>query len=422
MNQYSLQYGESTINFEIPDAFRSELITPEVIRPNASPIEIVQKAIASPLGKLDSKSFPLDKRLTAAIAVNDKTRPVPHEILLPPLLNYLQISLGIKKSDIFFIIASGTHTPMSADEYQLTLPDWIFKEYQIFVHDCDKQDDLISIGKTSRNTPIRINKHFSSADLKIVVGDIEPHHFAGFSGGVKTASIGLTSRETIRANHSHLLDERSTIASYFENPLRQDIEEIGQLIGVDLALNAVLNSDHEIVQAFFGDPKEVMLQGMELSKKICQTKIQSPYDLVIASCGGYPKDINLYQAQKAITHACGLLKKGGRLILLAECREGIGSPGWSRFMNEVTSVDDIPLKFQAEGFSVGPHKAYLLYRQLKMIEIFLVSRIDPYEVRKFFIRPSETFETAWENVRPTLNADSRIAIMPYAINTIPRFE
>jgi len=422
MNQYSLQYGESTIKFEIPDAFMSEVITPEVIRPNASPIEIVQKTIASPLGKLDSKSFPLDKRLTAAIAVNDKTRPVPHEFLLPPLLKYLQISLGIKKSDIFFVIASGSHAPMSADEYQLTLPDWIIKEYQIFVHDCDKQDDLISIGITSRNTPIRISKQFMSADLKIVVGNIEPHHFAGFSGGVKTASIGLTSRETIRANHSHLLDERSTIARYFDNPLRQDIEEIGQLIGIDLALNAVMNSDHEIIKVFFGNPKEVMLQGMELSKKICQTRFQSPFDLVIASCGGYPKDINLYQAQKAITHACGLLKNGGRLILVAECREGIGSPGWSCFMNEITSVDDIPCKFQTEGFNVGPHKAFLLYRQLKMIEIILVSRIDPDEVRKFFIRPSESFETAWEYVHPTLNADSRIAIMPYAINTIPRFE
>ncbi len=422
MKQYSLLYGDSTINLWIPDAFFSEEITPNVIRSNASPIEIVQKAIASPLGKIDTKGFQLDKRLTAAIAVNDKTRPVPHEFLLPPLLNYLQISLGIKKSDIFFFIASGTHAPMSAEEYYFTLPDWIIKEYQIFVHDCDKQDDLISIGKTSRNTPIRINKQFMNADLKIVVGVIEPHHFAGFSGGVKTASIGLTSRETIRANHSHLLDERSTIASYFDNPLRQDIEEIGQVIGVDFALNAVLNSDHEIVQVFFGEPKEVMLQGMELSKKICQTKLQSPYDLVIASCGGYPKDINLYQAQKAITHACGLLKNAGRLILVAECREGIGSPGWSRFMNEVISVDDIPLKFQAEGFNVGPHKAFLLFRQLKKIEIILVSRIDPDEVRKYFIHPAESIEIAWEYVRPTLNADSRIAIMPYAINTIPHFE
>jgi nickel-dependent lactate racemase len=161
---------------------------------------------------------------------------------------------------------------------------------------------------------------------------------------------------------------------------------------------------------------------MELSKEICQTKLQSPFDLVIASCGGYPKDINLYQAQKAITHACEVLKKGGRLILAAECREGIGSPGWSRFMNEVSSADEIPLKFQTEGFNVGPHKAYLLYRQLKKIEIILVSRIDPNEVRKFFIQPSDSFETAWKYVLPNLNADSRIAIMPYAINTIPRFE
>ncbi len=144
--------------------------------------------------------------------------------------------------------------------------------------------------------------------------------------------------------------------------------------------------------------------------------------LVIASGGGYPKDINFYQAQKAITHATEVLKNGGSLILAAECREGIGSPGWTRFMNEVTTVDEIPLKFQTEGFNVGPHKALLLYRQLKKIQIILVSTLDPDEVRKFFLQPADSLESAWDLILPTLGSDSRIAIMPHAINTIAGFE
>jgi len=165
-----------------------------------------------------------------------------------------------------------------------------------------------------------------------------------------------------------------------------------------------------------------MLRGIEMSKKISQTRVQYPYDLVIASGGGYPKDINFYQAQKAITHATEVLKNGGSLILAAECREGIGSPGWSRFMNEVTTVDEIPLKFQTEGFNVGPHKALLLYRQLKKIQIILVSTLDPDEVRKFFLQPADSLESAWDLILPTLGSDSRIAIMPHAINTIAGFE
>ena len=422
MKEYSLLYGDSSIKFGISDIYWSEEIKPDVIRPNAEPVELVRKAIRSPIGVLDNKGFPQKQRMTAAIAVNDKTRPVPHEHLLPPLLDYLQTDLGIQKSNIYFVIASGTHSLMKPDEYHLTLPDWIISEYEIIVHDCDDEDSLIPIGKTSRNTPIRINQQFMHADLKIVVGDIEPHHFAGFSGGVKTAAIGLAARETIKANHSHLMEERSTIASYFDNPLRQDIEEIGQMIGVDLALNAVLNSEQEIIQVFFGEPKEVMLRGMEMSRKICQTKIKTPYDLVIASGGGYPKDINLYQAQKAIAHACELLKNGGSLILAAECREGIGSPGWSRFMDEITSEDEIPIKFHTEGFNVGPHKAFLLNRQLKKIQIILVSKLDPVEVRKFFLQPADSLGSAWDSILPTLGSDSRIAIMPHAINTITRFE
>ncbi len=215
MKEYSLPYGSSSIRFSIPDKYLAEEIKPDVIRSGTKPLELVRKAISLPIGNLDNKSFPLHQRLTAAIAVNDKTRPVPHEYLLPPLLDYLQTDLGIQKSNIFFIIASGTHFPMIPDEYHLTLPDWIISEYEIMVHDCDDENSLIPVGVTTRNTPIRINQYFMNADLKIVVGDIEPHHFAGFSGGVKTAAIGLTARETIKANHSHLTDERSNIASYF---------------------------------------------------------------------------------------------------------------------------------------------------------------------------------------------------------------
>jgi lactate racemase len=422
MNHFDLAYGETKLGFELPNELLADLINPSLTQPAAAPIDQVKRAISSPLGNVRNEYLKCDEHTSVVIAVNDKTRPVPHGILLPPLLDYLQNDLGIKNSNIRFIIASGTHYPMKPDDYHLTLPESIINFYDVSAHDCDDEKSLIFIGKTKRNTPIRINAKFMSADLKIVVGNIEPHHFAGFSGGTKTAAIGLTARETIRANHSLLLDDRATIASFDQNPLRQDIEDIGERIGVDLALNAVLNSDGNLVKVLFGKPSEVIRQGIEISKSVCQTPVNGLYDLVIASGGGYPKDINFYQAQKAISHACTILKNGGLVILAAECREGIGSPGMERFMKEINSLEDIPKKFQSEGFRVGPHKALLLYRQLSRIKIILVSSLDSQEVKKLFMIPAGTMQTAVSTALTHFSIPPRIAVMPHAINTIPNFE
>jgi nickel-dependent lactate racemase len=419
MTPYFLLYGDSNRDLDIPTHFQVDLISPSMVVPSSSPNVLIEEAINSPISSIDTLFF--GSETTVAIAINDKTRPVPNEFLLPPLLRFLQTS-GIKKGQIEFLIASGTHIPMRRDEFHLSLPESIISDFKVTAHDCDDQDSLIYLGVTSRNTPIRISKKFMNADLKIVVGDIEPHHFAGFSGGVKTAAIGLTGRETIKMNHSFLLDGRASIARYDDNPLRQDIQEIGEIIGVDLALNAILTADHQIVHVLFGSPNEVMKQGIELSKLICQTHVDGLYDLVIASAGGYPKDINFYQAQKAISHACTIVKDGGVVILAAECREGIGSPGMESFMQDINSLQDIPQKFQKEGFSVGPHKALLLYRQLEKVKIIIVSSLDQTISERLFMDPAEDLQKALQKAFSFLNENPRIAVMPHAINTIPRFD
>ena len=419
MIHFSLLYGVSQRDLDIPAHFKVDLISPSKVVPSGSPNDLIEETINSPISGINT--LPFDSQTTVAIAINDKTRPVPNEHLLPPLLRFLQTK-GIQKSNIEFLIASGTHIPARTDEFHFSLPESIINEFRVTAHDCDDQNSLIHLGITSRNTPIRISKKFMNSDLKIVVGDIEPHHFAGFSGGVKTAAIGLTGRDTIRMNHSFLLDDRASIARFDDNPLRQDIEEIGEMIGVDLALNAILNADHQIVHVLFGPPKVVMKQGIELSKSICQTRVDGLYDLVIASAGGYPKDINFYQAQKAISHACTIVKDGGVVVLAAECREGIGSPGMERFMQDINSLQDIPRKFQKEGFSVGPHKALLLYRQLEKVKIIIVSGLDQTISEKLFLHPAEDLQNALQKAFSFLHENPRIAVMPHAINTIPLFD
>ncbi len=179
---------------------------------------------------------------------------------------------------------------------------------------------------------------------------IEPHHFAGFSGGVKSASIGLGGRETINHNHKLLIDANSRLGEYKENPLRQDIEEIGRLMKVDFAMNVIMNGRSEIVHILSGSPAAVMKKGVVLSQSICETPVSQKFDLVIASAGGYPKDINLYQSQKALTNASLLTRDGGAVILVTAC-EGRGHRDMR--INGRLETCGVYEKFK-ERISVGP--------------------------------------------------------------------
>jgi nickel-dependent lactate racemase len=357
---------------------------------------------------------------TVAIVINDKTRPVPHRILLPPLLQVLS-EFGIERERIYFLIASGTHTPMRKDENLLILPESIANSYEIFPHNCDDTSNLVYKGVTSRGTPVFVNTLFDKATLKIVVGDIEPHHFAGFSGGAKSASIGLCGRQTITRNHTLLLDERSCVGNYETNPLRQDIEEIGQMIGVDLALNAVIDEAREIKRVFCGPPLEVMQAGIACLRDWVMVPILHKYDLVIASAGGYPKDINFYQAQKALTNASMFCKDGGMVFLVAECVEGVGSERYQQFMQGVPSHEAAVQKFVSQGFAVGPHKAYQVGKIAERVRFKLLSKIDPDLLRELLIEPIEDINLEIKAFLET-HPGASVAVLPHATVTIPEVQ
>ena len=184
--------------------------------------------------------------------------------------------------------------------------------------------DLVQWVK-KRGTPVWVNRRFVEADLRIVVGNIEPHQFQGFSGGVKSAAIGLAGRETVNHNHAMMTDPLAQLGRYDDNPARQDVEEIGRLIGIHVVLNAILNEKKKIMHVVAGEPAAVMEIGIPLSRKVCQVAIAAPFNLVIASPGGHPKDINVYQTQKALAHANLITRDGGMVILAAACPEGSGS-------------------------------------------------------------------------------------------------
>jgi lactate racemase len=417
MTGITLPYGKTQVSFEINDTYDVNVLMPPASSPTRTPEELIQESLETPVGSFNWDS--IDPDGTVAIAINDKTRPVPNAAMVPPLLAKLQ-QLGVKKDYIEFFIATGTHTPMRSEEFDLLLPEEIIREYKIVSHDCDDAKNLKFLGETSRHTPVYVNSTFHQSNLKILVGNIEPHHFMGYSGGVKTAGIGLTGRQTINKNHAMLVEPESTFGVYDSNPTRQDLEEIGDLIQVDAALNVIMNPGKQIMHSIFGSPREVMAAGIPLSRNICQTAIPCGYfDLVIASPGGYPKDINLYQSQKGLSHAASITRDGGCVILAAECMEGVGSNSYEAFMEGVTSIDAVFSKLRMEGFKVGPHKALQFAREQRRIKIIIVSSIEADRIRRLLLEPADSLQTAFQKASLFLPQGARIAVMPKATNTIP---
>ncbi len=417
MEDIILPYGEKQLRLTIPEGAVLNIISPNEQQPHPSPLKAVESALNAPCGGKKLTSLPRPR--TVAIAINDKTRPVPHDELIRPLIILLN-RMGVVNRRISFVIASGTHVPMLPDEFPDILPDDLLRNgHPIIAHDCDQREELIYLGDTPAGTPVWVNRHFYQADLRIVIGNLEPHHFMGFSGGAKTASIGLCGRETIQHNHAFITHPHATLGCYDENLMRQDVEEIGKLIGVHYAVNAILDKNKHIVHALAGEPLAVMATGIPLSRAVCQVPVAKKYDIVIASCGGAPKDINLYQAQKAQTNASLITKDGGTIILVAQCPEGIGSQGYWQFMQDVHSTDEAIEKFSRSKFEIGPHKAFLFARIAKRIRTILVSEMDQHIVHKLLLIPAPDVNTALEQALADHQNNPDIAVLPYAVATVP---
>jgi nickel-dependent lactate racemase len=416
--EFSLPYGRTQLTARLEGAFQVELLAPAPVPPVADPGQAVRDALRNPLGGVRLANFAGAR--SAAIAVNDKTRPVPHAVLLPPLLQELA-NLGLPPGAITFVIATGLHAPMKEAEFAEVLPADIVGRYRVVSHDAAARD-LVAFGLTRRGTPVQINRIFAQADLRLVVGNLEPHQFMGFSGGVKTAAIGLAGTDTINANHALMLDPRSDLARYDDNPARQEVEEIGRLIGVHFALNDVLNENKQIVRVLAGEPQAVVRAGIPSVLELYRVRVAAPFEVMVVSPGGHPKDINLYQAQKALGHAARVSRKGGTIILVAACPEGTGSRSYEDWVAGMASHEAVIERFKREGFRIGPHKAFQIARDASPRRVLLMSQMPSEFVRKLLLTPYASLESALALALKGLPPSARIGIMPWANATIPEAE
>ena len=401
-------YGSDRIPLEIPDEKLLGVYTPRERAGVPDLCAEVGRALASPIDSPRLSELARGGK-SAAVVVDDVTRFVPSRELLPPVMNELSAG-GIAPEDVTVIVATGLHRDLTAEELAAIAGDL---PVTVVNHDARDEDQLVSVGKTSLGREIRINRTFMEADVKVLTGDVEYHQFCGYGGGAKSVYPGLADAGSIEHNHSMMEIEGTGPGRIDGNPVRREIEEVGRLAGVDFAVNVVMNSHKEAVRAFAGQSAEVVRAGGRLVDEMYRVEAPAPADLVIASPGGYPKDIELYQSQKAVTAGRRVVKKGGVIAVLAECREGHGSDLFDQWMTDAHDISEIFERIRRK-FIMGGHKAYQFAREIVWADVHLMSSLAPEKVRDYFMHPL----TCADDVRRLIHAAASIIALPQATMTL----
>ncbi|MGB9700280.1 MAG: nickel-dependent lactate racemase [Thermodesulfobacteriota bacterium] len=416
LQKYKFKYGKKEISFELDaDLVLDELKIkdfPSLSDPETAIKEAIRHPIQSP--PLREIVRPGQK---VAFLVNDSTRVANSHVFMPILLDELN-SAGIPDEDMFIMFAVGAHRLVPEEEMVQLVGEKVAKRVKMYNSDARDSSQFTYLGKTSRGTPIYFHKKVVEADHIILTGSIVYHFFAGFGGGRKALLPGVASFETICRNHALMLEPGAGLGKLKGNPVYEDQVEGTEMRRPSFLLNVVLNEKKEFLKVFAGDYIQAHVQGCAFVEQIYGTQISEPADLVIASCGGYPKDINVYQLQKTMDNAWLAVKEGGMIIILGECVEGVGSDDYLCWMKEYKTPEKIEEQVR-KNFIVGGHKAYAVTRLMKKAQFILVSSLDPELVRTLLFIPAKDMEEALRLAYARLGSHPRIILMPQGSLTVP---
>jgi nickel-dependent lactate racemase len=412
-----LKYGKGKLNISIPEKAAVSILEPLRAPVLASVEAALDSALSAPLGCPSLEAVIEARRpRSVAIAVPDETRPAPLREVLPPLLSRIEAKLPRPVADrVTLFIAGGLHPPADAGAVERILPAAISRGCRVVAHDA-RAAAMRDYGSTSRGTPVRINAEYAAADFKMVIGQVDPHQFVGFTGGAKGVVIGCAAPETIEMNHSLMARPNAHVGQLKGNPVREDLTEAGEMVGIDLAVNFVLDADKKAVHLAAGKPAQVLESCAEICARVYGVAIEDKFDIVVASCGGYPKDICLYQAQKGLNLASQALKPGGRILLLAASPQGVGDDIYFDYVSQFASPEEVMRDFKSSGFRMGAHKAYLFGRTLVNYDVAVFSDLDPGILRKCHLRAAEPESVIREWVAD-FNGTPRVAVIPNANTT-----
>lgn len=406
-------YGKGYREFDIEEKNIIAELSQNSVETALTDAAEVRRALQNPIGtgKLSTIVKPGER---IVIITSDITRPMPSKLVLPLLMEEL-LEAGVAYADITVVFALGSHRKHTEDEKKYLVGEEIYNKIRCVDSDV-KQCKML--GTTTRGTPVEIFDVVANADRRICLGNIEFHYFAGYSGGSKAIMPGVSTRAAIQANHSGMVKDAARAGAINDNPVRLDIEEVVDFVPIDFILNVVLDENKQIIKAVAGHHVKAHREGCRFLDGLYKIEIPRKADIVITTPGGYPKDINLYQAQKALDNAKHAVREGGIIILLASCTEGYGEEVFEKWINASTSPDELVTRIRS-NFELGGHKAAAIALVEKKARIFIVADMPREKSSKLYMEPFDSMDAALEKAFAELGEDAGVLLMPHGGSTLP---
>ena len=420
--QYEFAYGRSVMSFELPYGHVEHELRTNPVKPIDDSLvnQCVLNAISHPIGckPLTDTIKPGD---TVAFICNDLTRVANSFAFMPVLLNYFN-RLGVPDANMKIVFSLGAHRDMTHDEMVQAVGGEVACRVRMFNSQAKRSEEFEYQGTTSRGTPVWIHREICNTDHVVLTGTIVQHYFAGYGGGRKAVLPGCSSLETITANHKHMMDNRCGLGITAGNPCYEDQVEGVALFanGRNLFLfNAVLNAQHQFLKMFAGHWVEAHLEACKFVDEVYGCRIRKKADLVIASCGGYPKDINIYQMQKTMDNTRCAVKEGGVVIIFAQCEEGAGNDLLVKTYQRHGTFEAIEKELR-ESFRMGANKAFAISRNMQHARYILVTGADPELCRLMhFTAAFPDAARALSAAKALLPENPSVILMPEACLTVP---
>ena len=418
--QVELAYGSEGLVVRVPD--HADVVLPRQVSGLPDERSAIESALRHPIGcpPLRDLVGPDDH---VAIVISDITRPMPNDRVLPVLLKELA---HVPRDNVLLLNALGTHRPNTPRELEAMLGADILRNYAVHQHDAWDGGGLVDLGITAYGHRALVNRRYHEATFKILTGFIEPHFFAGFSGGPKAVLAGIGGFELIMGNHGYeMLSHPSATWGRTEgNPLWEEMREVAAMASPDFLLNVTLNRQRQITRVFAGDVWKAHRKGVEFARRSAMIPVDGPYDIVLTTNSGYPLDINLYQAVKGMSCAAQVVKPGGTIIVAAECRDGVPEYGeYRNLVHRAGSVEGILEMIGQPGFRHHDQwEAQLQARVQQIADVHVYSDcLTDEEIRGMLLRPCRDIEATLADLTRRA-ADARVCILPEGPQTIPYLE
>ncbi|HET6517693.1 MAG TPA: nickel-dependent lactate racemase [Nitrosopumilaceae archaeon] len=422
MTTFKIPYGKEEISFEMPSGFNVTIAKSNPMPSISNVSESIKNALLNPINSKPLSEL-IKKDDSVCIIVTDITRSSPDKEILPLLVE--QILEKTDPKNLTLLIASGLHREMTVEEKMEKYGEKIVKNFQIINHDAKNEQNLISLGTTKNGTPIKISKIAYNSDFLISIGVVEPHQYAGYSGGYKTLAIGVAGDETISKTHSRdfIEHKNSRIGNIDGNIFNEDIIEIGNKVGLDFIVNVILDDKKNIVNIKAGEPSATYKTLVTSAKKISETIITKSFDVAI--CGvGFPKDTNLYQTSRAASYLYYLptrvVKNNGYIVIPATCIEGAGEGvGEQRFFEMLKTESLEQILDHKDDFKAGEQRAFMMANVLKYCNIIIVGSKKSQIVKDVKMIPASTMNEAFELIQNDLGKNLDVILLPNSLMTLP---